>query len=120
MTIQNLFDEVDALVPNFYTTAQKLKWFNDLEYKLYEEVLKNYTEDIEDYADHTAASETPQIDNSYGREMYIKYIVAQIDFYNDEYSKYNQAITLFNSAYKSFSDRVSREKLHLSQKFWRI
>ena len=46
MTIQDLFDEVDALVPNFYTAEQKLKWFNDLEYKIYMELFTVFIQNI--------------------------------------------------------------------------
>ena len=121
MTIQNLFDEVDALVPNFYTAEQKLKWFNDLEYKIYMELFTEfYPGEIPEYADHEDASETPLVNDAYGRDMYLHYLVARIDFYNDEYSKYNQAITLFNNAYKAFEDYYTRTYPSKREHGWRI
>ncbi len=121
MTIQSLFDETDALVPNFYTAAQKLKWFNDLEYKIYKEIFTEfYPGDLSDYEDHTDTAEAPSVDNAYGREMYLHYLIAQIDFYNDEYSKYNQAITLFNNAYKAFEDYYTRTYPSNREHCWRI
>ena len=74
MTIQDLFDEADALVPNFYTTEQKLKWFNDLEYRIYMELFTEfYPGELPDYTDHSDATETPQVNDAYGRDMYLHY-----------------------------------------------
>ena len=121
LTIQDIFDEVDTLVPNFYSSSQKLRWFNDLEYKIYKEIFTEfYPGELPDYADHADASETPLLDDAYGRDMYLHYLVAQIDFYNDEYSKYNQAITLFNNAYKAFEDYYTRTYSSNREHGWRI
>ena len=121
MTIQDIFDEVDTLVPNFYSSSQKLRWFNDLEYKIYKEIFTEfYPGDLSDYEDHEDTAEAPQVNDAYGRDMYLHYLVAQMDFYNDEYSKYNQAITLFNNAYKAFEDYYTRTYSSKREHYWRI
>ena len=121
MTVQDLIDEVDALVPNFYTAEQKLRWFNDLEYRIYKELFTEFCPgELPDFAGHEDASETPLVNDAYGRDMYLHYLIAQIGFFNDEYSKYNQAITLFNNAFKAFEDFYTRTCFPNREHKWRI
>jgi len=107
MTVKNIVDLVDTKEPNSYTIDEKVAWLSNLDGKIFEEVLKKYKEfDPDDeftpYSTSTYATDTMLIGNPYGEDIYVHYLIAMIAQGNAETPRYNQQITLYNTAYSQW------------------
>ena len=108
MTAGELIAAVDALRPNQYTAAQKLRWLQLLDAKLHDELLALYE----------PATDAPPLDFGEGTallapfpydwELYTNWLFAQIDLMNAEIVKYNQSMTLFAAAWRQLADALNR------------
>ena len=104
MTVNEAIEAADELRPNTIPKQQKLKWLNDLERRIYNEIyLTHEHEDIpftdfDSFADDTGLFSPPPYD-----ELYILRLCAMTDFYNAEYDRYNNDIKLLDSLYTAFA-----------------
>ena len=110
MTINEAITQTDALKPNQYETAEKVRWLNTLDGRIAAEVYANregVTSEFTPYdsegdlADELLASE-PYTD------IYPAYLCAQIDYYNGETGRYNNSMVVFNMAFEAFANWVNR------------
>ena len=124
MTADEAIFKVDVVRPNQYTTQQKLDWLNDLDGKVFNEVILTHKvrpsspeeEPAEQtYTEHTSGSDELLIPSPYAGDVYMFYLISQIDLYNGEVSRYNQSITLFNTAYTAYQDWYNRGNLPISK-----
>ena len=49
------------------------------------------------------------IDDEYG-DVYLKYLLSQIDLANAEFGRYNASAALFNAAYARYCDHLTRTR----------
>ena len=119
MTIAELIAEVDAYKPNAYTDAEKLRWINEFDGKVYEDVIKQYDalegETPYTYAPYTATSVAPLIRDPY-QVVYVLLMEWKIDYYNGEYAKYNNSATAFNEKYSEWRNYFNRTHHHKETK----
>jgi len=112
MTIQEAIDELDALKPNSYTAAQKIKWLSDIDLLAYNEILSTHEDAPETaFTGYASVADTATrllIPAPY-TDVYRWYLESRVDLANAETGKYNNSITLFNNAYLTFTDRYNRE-----------
>lgn len=114
MTIQEVITEADRLNPNVIDEGVKIKWLNDIENTIYNEIVlpREGSDRIEkpditidsDYS-HELIADTP-----YGR-LYVEYLLSRIDYANREYDSYNNMVQQFNESYKEFAAYYNR--LHM-------
>lgn len=120
MTADEAIFKVDVVRPNQYTTQQKLDWLNDLDGKVFNEVIKTHRRGLfcpaeQAYTEHTSGSDELLIPSPYAGDVYMFYLISQIDLYNGEVSRYNQSITLFNNAYTAYQDWYNRGNMPISK-----
>lgn len=110
-TIQRVVQHVDSVKPNKYDDAQKIGWLNELEGRIYNELLKKHEgfEDVtfEGYDENTPGGTELLIQGSYS-DVYIKWLMCQIDFHNAEILRYNGSATMFNSAWADLANWINR------------
>jgi hypothetical protein len=112
MTIQEAITSVDSLKPNVYEERSKVKWLNNLDLSVKIEVLDTH-EGSEAYAEFSGYTEdTPKtteliVPAPYD-ELYILYLEAMIDAYNNEYDRYNESMMRFQAKYADFADYYNR------------
>ncbi len=101
MTIKQAIDRADALKPNSYAHADKVKWVKDVERRVYNEIYINH-----EPGDKEFVPPTDEDDDSYELfapspydELYVLYLSAQIDAANSEYGRYNNTARQFESVY---------------------
>ena len=107
--------EADALQPNYYETEQKLKWLTRLDQQIKREILDTHERNAEDplnfftegvgyesYAQEDWSAIPLLVPPPYD-EIYIHWLCMQIDLYNQEMEKYNNAGALFSAAYDAFA-----------------
>ena len=96
MTLKELIDGVDALIPNAYTEAQKTGWVNALAGRIQTEVWLRDAWDAVSYAwatdQNTALLPLP----SAYTPLWESWLRAQIDLCNGEIDRYQNSITAYN------------------------
>ena len=104
MKIIEAINHVDEVKPNSYSQTEKIRWLSTLDGTIKAEVIDNYegAESIsfEPYTEDSLLREL-LVPHPYD-EVYIRWLEAQIDYANGEYGKYNNSITMYNTAYSAF------------------
>lgn len=110
MTILDAIHRVDTLKPNSYSQIQKINWLSALD-----GVVKN--EIIDTHEGGESVSYKPYIESELTTpllipapydDIYIRWLEAQIDYANGEYGKYQNSMTMYNSAYTVYERYYNR------------
>lgn len=116
MKIGEAIKIIDDLRPNQYTDEDKVRWLSVLDGKTYIEVIKTHEggEDVE-WEAYTPVDMDAEliIPAPYDYEVYINWLMAQIDMANAEVGKYNQSITLYNTAFMQWQQFYNRTHMPL-------
>lgn len=110
MKIIEAINAIDALKHNTYTQHEKLQWLSRLDWMVKREIVDVHEGEevtFEAYDDQTDPETELLVPAPYD-EVYMRWMEAQIDYHNGEYGKYNNSITMFNEAYKAFSNYYTR------------
>ena len=104
-TVKQVLEQVDAMLPNQYTTAEKRRWLLQAEGFVVREVHQPHAggEEVqvppEDTGEDTALLVQPPYD-----ELYRHYVEAQIHYANGEMERYNNACAAWNNALLTYRD----------------
>lgn len=120
MTALEIIEDVDALEPNSYDTAQKLKWLSNLDGQICEELILTHEGKRRRYYEYTEGDEELVIREPYGHDIYVNFLLAQIHNANGETRRYQTAAGIFNNAYRQYSNYYNRTHKPKSAGTWRI
>lgn len=115
MKVQEILTEVQELKPHQYNDDLLIRWLNDIEQRIYTQILSNYIyeEELEAYV--------PLTEDNMERELCIKemytdvykfYLFAMIDFYNNETARYQNSYAMYNVTYQEFANYWNRTHKH--------
>lgn len=113
MTVQEAINRTDALAPNQYSAAQKLRWLSDLDGKILLELFRGragrwaVSDAFEGY---TEGEEELLVPAPFAGDVYENYLLSRIAQANAEIQKYNLYAALFNTAYQQFASWVLRSR----------
>ena len=113
MTIIEAINQIDTLKPNTYSQNDKVRWLSLLDGKVKEEIIDTHegaTDTFSGYTDETPLDTELLIPYPYD-EAYALWLEAQIDYANNEYGKYNNSISTFNSTYLAFERWYNRNHM---------
>ena len=104
MKVGQVISDVDELKPNQYSDNTKIQWINDIEKKVYREIIANregYSGEEPEYSieDYEKIMLVP---DGYA-VLYSYYLMAMIDYHNAEINRYNNSMIMFNQAYSDFA-----------------
>ena len=108
-TVKQVLEQVDAMLPNQYTTAEKRRWLLQAEGFVVREVHQPHAggEETEvppeDAGEDTVLLVQPPYD-----ELYRHYVEAQIHYANGETARYNNAAAQWNNAFLTYKDYCCR------------
>lgn len=102
MTAARVLEQVDTLLPNQYTRAEKLRWLSQAEGFVLREVFCR-SDALEPLEEDTALVAEAPYD-----ELYRHYVEAQIHYCNGEMTRYNNAATCWNNGLLTYRDYVCR------------
>ena len=102
ITPAQVLEQVDALTPNQYAKAEKLRWLAQAEGFVLREIRRE-TGALPALADDTPLTVEPPYD-----ELYRHYVEAQIHYCNGEMARYNSAAANWNNALLTYRDYVCR------------
>ena len=120
MKILEAITKIDALKPNTYTQTEKIKWLSTLDGIVKKEIIDTH-EGVEGivfngYDDNTNLNTELLVSDPYS-DVYLRYLEAQIDYANGEYGKYNNSMSMYNTAYSSFERFYNRTHMPKGAKF---
>lgn len=98
VTAGEVLARVDALLPNGYDAAEKLRWLEQAEGFVLREIVCGEGEPTAISEDSVLTAERPF------DEMYRHYVEAQIHYANGEMSRYNNAVSLWNNGFLTYRD----------------
>ena len=118
MKIIDSISKVDDLKPNRYDEEHKVGWLSNLDLRVKNEII-----DTHEGANETSFTgynididkDTELLVPAPYDEMYIHWIMAQIDLANGEYNKYNAEITMFNNEWEDYAKHYNRTHMPLTQ-----
>lgn len=105
MTINDAIMAADELRPNTFDEDMKTAWLSELDGKIALEVFKSEKVPLYEYpknCEKTLLVAHPHSD------IYPLYLVAMIDFYNQDISSYQNAMSMFNNKYDIFAKWYQR------------
>lgn len=119
MTIQECIEEVDGLVINQYEDYLKIKWLNEVDATVYEDVIKQHEKENEvefkEYDIDTDMSTELLMPAPYS-DAYIQYLIAKINYYNGELDKYNNAAAMYNNKVAEYKAWYNRQHMPVQKK----
>jgi hypothetical protein len=120
MTVMEAITRVDEMKPNVCTLAEKLRWLSALDGTVKNEILDVHEggEDIafSPYGEDVLPGQALLVPPPYD-EMYLRFLEAQIDYACGEYGKYNNSVTLFNTAYEAYEKFYRRTHMPKTKGF---
>ena len=120
MTIMGAINHLDAVKPNGYSQTEKIKWLSTLDGLVKAEIIDTHEGGeaiaFKGYDDSTALTQELLVPHPYD-DVYIKQLEAQIDYANGEYGKYNNSITMYNTAYTAYEKYYNRTHKPVAKNF---
>lgn len=103
ITFREIIARVDDLVPNAYTQEQKLRWLTMLDSKLAANVFCLDIAEIRamPFRHPEGMDAEPLVDEPHA-ELYDYWLTAQIHLADQEYTRYQNIMELFNACYSDF------------------
>lgn len=114
MTIKEALSRLDALKFNTYTQSEKVEWLSKLDHTVKEHIIDTHeggSDRVFAGYDDSTDLQTELLVPVPHDEMYLRWLEAQIDYHNGEYDKYNNAITLFNTAFEAYQAHYTQTHL---------
>lgn len=106
MTIIEAITKLDELKFNTYSQTDKIEWLSRLDSAVKLQIIDTH-EGGEDVHFNGYTVDTPHdtvllVPSPYD-EVYLRWMEAQIDYYNGEYGKYNNSIIMYNTAFDAYA-----------------
>lgn len=114
MELGTLFAEVDELKPSQYDDSIKLKWLNEVEWRIVKEIIETHVPDesMSEFTFTGYTNDTPLETELIAKEpyavLYKYYLFSMIDLANEEPDRYQNDAILFNQAYQDFANYWNR------------
>lgn len=119
MTIAEAIQSIDNYKPNTYSEMDKIQWLSKLDGVVKMEIVDTH-ENGENVPfngyDENTPLDTELIAKAPYDDIYTSWLESRIDYANGEYAKYNNSITVFNTAYSSFASAYNREHMPIGVK----
>lgn len=106
MTIIEAINRIDLLKPNTFTQLEKVRWLSTLDGIIKTEILDKHEGDsvqFSGYDDSTIVTTALLVPAPYD-DVYLFWLESKIDYWNAEYGKYNNSISMFNAAYSTYEN----------------
>lgn len=112
MTIAQVTGKLTALKPHAYSAAEVVDWLSKIEGRVYAEIIQTHENpDLIVFAGYTTSTvdTTELIAPTPYDELYLYYLMMQVDLHNMELVKYNNSVAVFAKAWNAFAAFWNRE-----------
>ena len=107
MKIKQAIDRINSLVHNTYTDSEKINWLSNMDMIVKTHIIDNY-EGSENFVfggyKDDVDMETELLVPAPFDDVYLKWMEAQIHYYDGEYNKYNNSILMYNAAFSAYAN----------------
>ena len=118
MTIMEAINRTDSLVHNTYSENEKVAWLSRLDSTVKKQIIDTHegSGDVfyTDYDDETSRELVLLVPAPFD-DIYLRWLEAQIHYYNGEFDKYNAAIVMYNTAFDAYANYYNRNHMPLSR-----
>lgn len=111
MTISQAIERIDGLLHNTYTQEDKVQWLSLVDSSVKEQLIDTHEDPpdvIFDGYDSCTPLDTALLVPEPYSDLYVRWLEAQIHYYNGEYGKYNQALSMYNAAFEAYVKHYNR------------
>lgn len=111
MTINEVLDEVDRIAKNnSIDRNQKIKWLDRLDRSIFNDLLQYKEDNIEEFDGYTDEidEDTELLVCKPYDELYVYYILAQINLVQQEVKYYNNNIAVYEEKYRDYRNFINR------------
>lgn len=111
MTINEVLDEVDRIAKNnSIDRNQKIKWLDRLDRSIFNDLLQYKKDNIEtfDGYDVDDDEDTELLAVAPYDELYVYYVLAQINLIQQEIDFYNNNYAIYEDKYRNYRDFINR------------
>lgn len=119
MTIIEAINLLDSLKQNTYSQIDKIRWLSRLDAMVKKQIIDTHEGADEvsftGYDENTDCSTELLVPAPYD-EVYLRWLEAQIDYANGEYGKYNNSITMFNTAFEAYGNYYNRSHMPMNNR----
>lgn len=120
MTLMGAINHIDAVKPNGYSQVEKIRWLSTLDGIVKREIVDTHeggeSVTFKGYDETTVPTTELLVPHPYD-DVYIRWLEAQIDYANGEYGKYNNSITMYNTAFSAYEKYYNRTNKPISKEF---
>lgn len=111
MTIIEAIGRFDAQHNNAYTQEEKIAWLSHVDWEIWQTIVKTHEHEecatFNGYGANTPLDTALIADPPYD-VLYLRYMEAQMHYLNDEFARYNNAITVYNTDMAAFETWYNR------------
>ena len=110
MTINEAIELLDKLKPNAYDRKDKVRWLSELEGQITEEILGPIRGGSAAFEplDPETDGETELIAEGTYADIYVKYLCAQVDYHNGDWTRYNNSVTMYQAGWDLYAAYMRR------------
>ena len=119
MTIIEAINRIDALKHNTYSQSDKVNWLSRLDAMVKKFIIDTHEGDAVTFTgyDDSTDTETELLIPAPFDEAYLRWMEAQIDYYNGEYEKYNNSVLMYQTTYDGYANYYNRNHMPKGKKF---
>lgn len=116
MTIRDCIDLVNATKPNTAEETSMVEWINQIENTIYKEIIltHEYEGTLPEAPKHESADEDLMVASPYD-QLYMYWLMSQVDLQNQELTLYQNSSALFNKAYTDYQNYYNRTHMPLER-----
>lgn len=119
MTIIEAINRIDAIKPNGYTQDEKMRWLSTLDGIIKTNIIDTHegAEGVvfDGYTEETNLTTKLLVPAPYD-EIYLFWLESKIDYWNGEMGRYNNSISMYNTAFAEFSKYYNRTHMPKGKK----
>lgn len=110
MKILEAITQLQSVKPNQYDDETHIRWLSDLDGLIFNEIIRWHegTDEVKHGPYSTEDLDTELMVQEPYADVYIKYLAAQVDFFNAEVARYNNSMIMFNVALSTYADWYNR------------
>ncbi len=119
MKIIEAINRIDSLKHNTYEKNDKVAWLSEVDLDVKKNIIDTHEGESVDFSgyDEDTDPQTELIIPAPYDKAYLLWLEAQIDYYNGENDKYNNAMDMFYEALNGFRNYYNRTNMPKGNKF---
>ncbi len=120
MTIMEAINRIDAVKPNTYTQLEKIRALSTLDGVIKNNIINTHDDSegvkFGGYTEETSLTTDLLVPAPYD-VIYLYWLESTIDYWNGETGRYNNSISLYNTAYSEYERYYNRTHMPKGKKF---